>query len=489
MLNIRTDMVKYTYHMWYFMGCKPDQWAKNWIEKKRLEDPETVKGWTIEKRSDSHYVKWGTTYWDKGSKKYRKVSKHIGTLNPNGTITYAEPMTTSVPRDVKDHGNAFVLEKASERIVDPLRTAFPDNWKELLALAYLRLLDCPRLNHAADAWRLIDDTRGLSPRMSPERLSDALNAAGGAFGSREEFFSSIDGGERHLIVDMSVVFSRSKGALMLRKGYNRYRFQGTQFNLAAVCGAVSGKPTRLSMVCGNVKENSITGMLKEFNIAENSVLILDRGYCGRGILNEVIGNNCDFVVAAKRNNAAYSTANENTKRFTWEGRAIDSWAGECWGYHAYRFEDAFLRADERYDKYKAEEEKGIEPKGLEKAGNVLLISSLDADPKDIYRLYKLRCAVENFFDTAKNGLHGDSTYMRTDTHIMGYNFVTFLAFCIWYDIRSKLEAAGLEHRYTPANVLRKFAAVKMYYLSNGPKISDVPKDVRELGAKIGIELG
>jgi len=483
-----TDMFKYTYHIWYSMGCTPDLWAKNWIEKKRIEDPEKVKGWTIEKRGGSHYIKWGSTYWDKDTKKYRKISKHIGTLNPNGTVTYAEPVSASIPNDVKDHGNAYVLEKASERIVGPLKEAFPDIWKELLALAQLRLLDCPRLNHAGDVWRLIDDTRGLSPRMSPEILSDVLNAAGRSVGQREEFFSAMDDDERCLIIDMSAVFSRSEGAFMLRKGYNRYRFQGTQFNLVAVCGASSGIPKRLGMVCGNVKENSFKGMLREFGIAGNSILVIDRGYCGKAILNEIIKAGHDFVVAAKRNNAAYETVNENRKRFTWGGRAIDCWTGKCWGYYAYRFEDASLKADELYDKYKAEEEKGIEPKELDKTGNILLISSLDLPPKDVYRMYKLRCAVENFFDTAKNGLYGDSTYMRTDTHIMGYNFVTFLAFCIWHDIHLRLEAAGLEHRYSPANVLRKFAAVKMYYMSDGPKMSAVPKDVRELGTEIGIEL-
>jgi hypothetical protein len=485
---ILSNMFKYTYLIWYIMGCTPDRWAKDWIERKRLEDPDKVKGWTIEKHGVSHYIKWGTTYWDKDEKKYRKLSKHIGTLNPNGTVTYAEPAATAVPRDVKDHGNAYVLEKASERIAGPLKAAFPGIWKELLALAELRLLCCPRLNHAGDAWRLIDDTRGLSPRMSPEILSDALCAAGGAFGSREEFFSAIDGGERHLAVDMSAVFSKSEGAFMLRKGYNRFRLQGTQFSLAAICG-ISGTPVRLSMVCGSVKENSITGMLKEFGIAGNSILILDRGYCGKKNLSEITEAGHGFVVAAKRNSTAYGAVADEGGRFTWEGRAIDCWTGMCWGYRAYRFEDASLRADERYDMYRAEEEKGIEPKGLGRAGNILIISSLDAAPKEIYRLYKLRCAVENFFDTAKNGLHGDSTYMRTDAHIAGYNFVTFLAFCMWHDIRSRLEAAGLEHRYTPANVLRKFAAVKMCYMPGGPRMSDVPKDVRDLGKKIGIELG
>ena len=39
--------------------------------------------------------------------------------------------------------------------------------------------------------------------------------------------------------------------------------------------------------------------------------------------------------------------------------------------------------------------------------------------------------IENFFDTSKNDLGGGATYLRSDLHVIGYNFVTFLAFTIW----------------------------------------------------------
>ena len=78
------------------MGCRPDPWAKEWIERRRQEDPEGVRGWTVEKRGDTHYVKWGSTKWDPEAKKYRKLSKHIGTLNPDGTVT---PAKTRGPGD------------------------------------------------------------------------------------------------------------------------------------------------------------------------------------------------------------------------------------------------------------------------------------------------------------------------------------------------------------------------------------------------------
>lgn len=71
------------------MSCKPDSWAREWIEMQRLNDPEAVRGWTIEKRGNTHYIIWGSTVWDKEEHRYRKRSRYIGILNSNGTIAYA----------------------------------------------------------------------------------------------------------------------------------------------------------------------------------------------------------------------------------------------------------------------------------------------------------------------------------------------------------------------------------------------------------------
>lgn len=477
------------------MGCEPDPWAKQWLAEKRRTEPEKVKGWTIEKRGDTHYVKWGSTEWDKEAKKYRKKSKYIGILNPNGTVT--EPRRREQPQDsgavletmdVKDFGDAVVLESASERIFGPLKECFPTMYRELLAMAELRLLGNPRLNHAADSWRLLDDTRGLRPRMSDEVLSDVLLAAGTAHQAQERFFSMLDEGEKHMAVDLSVIFSKSKGMRMLRKGYNRFALESTQFNLSAICNMVTGRPCRLCMVCGNVKENSVLGMLDEMCIEEHTVLVMDRGYANKNILKTLKDAGHDFVVAMKRNSKAYEGISTDEGHFIFEGRALNYGRGKFWGYNAYRFEDLSMRSSEIYDKYKAEEDKGREVNNLDRAGNIMILSTINMDPKEIYRLYKGRNAIENFFDTCKNDLDGDATYLQTDFHVMGYNFVTFLAFCIWWEIRFRLEEANLDSRFTPRDILRSFAAVKRCYTLRGPMTTKVPKDVATLCTKLGYEI-
>ena len=71
---------------------------------------------------------------------------------------------------------------------------------------------------------------------------------------------------------------------------------------------------------------------------------------------------------------------------------------------------------------------------------------------------------------------------------MGYNFVTFLSFRIWSEIRSWLEMNDLDSRFTPYDQLRKFAAVKVCYTRKGPIIPSRPKDVRYLATKLGITI-
>lgn len=477
----------------------PDKWAKDWLDAKRRESPEEVKGWTVEKRGDTHYIRWGSTKWDKDAKKYRKVTKHIGRLNPNGTVTLArkqekgsentESVSVRPSMDVKEYGNACILRDASEDIIGALKECFPDTYAELIAMAELRLLGNPRLNHASDSWRLVDDIRGLNPRLSGEVLSHVLESTGAAHQAQESFYKRIsDPNEHHEAVDLSVVFSRSEGMKMLRRGYNRLKLSSTQFNLNVICDVKTGKPRRLCMVCGNVKENSVKTMLKEFGIEDPMVLILDRGYCSKNVLNEIVSAGHDFVVALKRNSGSYNEVKTDHGHFIYENRPINYGAGRYRGHFAYRFEDLSMRSEEIYDKYKAEEEKGREIRDLDRAGNIMVLSSMNIDPREIYRMYKDRCSIENFFDTSKNNLGGDTTYLRSDLHVMGYNFVTFLAFSIWWNIRFRLKESGLDTHYTPTDLIRSFAAVKIIYTLSGPVVTDVPKDVRTLSERTGFSL-
>ena len=114
-----------------------------------------------------------------------------------------------------------------------------------------------------------------------------------------------------------------------------------------------------------------------------------------------------------------------------------------------------------------------------------MVSSREMDPRDVYRMYKTRCEIENFFDTAKNVLSADRTFMRDDAHVMGHMFVTFVASVIRHELVRLIDEADLASSYSPEDVLDVYATMKV--LTGDMEIRQVvPKDVRDLDARLGL---
>jgi hypothetical protein len=469
------------------MGCEPDLWAKEWLAEQRKNGST---GLTVEKKGSVHYLKWATTEWDPGSKKRRKVSEYRGVLSPDGTVT---PPTPRMPRvtvvDVLDEGRPKLMAKAAEGLIGPLKTAFPDIYGELLALAFCRCVGRGPINKFARTWSSFDDVLGLRPKRNPGTLAKVLELAGGSEHRRNMFFNGLPKHGSVMAVDMSVCFSRSEGAFIVKKGYNRFRMTATQFNLALICDTERGMPEAMRTVAGNIREGSVKGMLEEFDIKEGTVLVMDRGYFSKDIMDAVTDNDNEFVIAARRNCTAYDTVStEWTGMFRWSDRAVMASKGTWNGFRAYRFEDQSLKNDELWDAMKARDEKGIEPKCPAKAGHLILISSLDTDPEDIYRMYKYRDMIEKCFDTAKNVLDADRTYMHDDLRIMGHNLVTFISLYITMRIYGWLEDAGLLTRHSVSDVLDIYGSVRSIRTDMGDLPYDIGADVRRLDRALGVDL-
>jgi len=468
------------------MGCQPDQWAREWLEEQRAKGK---KGLTVEKKGSVHYLKWATTVWNKNEKKRNKVSEYLGVLNPDGTVTEPRPLRPKGEvSDVRDSGNAKVLALAAAPFIDHLRFCFPRDHPEIVELAFTRCLGKGELKRAGKCWKGLDDVLGLRPNTDPGSLSETLERIGRSRAAQDMFFERISSDEGTAAIDMSVMFSRSKGAFLVKKGYNRFRSSCTQFNILLACGMKSGRPQFIKTLAGNIKENSFENVILEFSIASNTVLVMDRAYCSKDIMDKVTGLGMDFVVAAKRNSSAYGHVRTGEGMFVWNKCAVSYGHAEYDGMYAYRFENLSCRNDELADALTASERSGKEVRNVDRAGNLILFSSREMEPKDAYRLYKLRCSVEQCFDTAKNVLSADRTYMHSDERIMGHCFVTFVALCIWTEISIMIDAAGLSSVFTVTDVLDTYASMKKITI-NGEDLEQTPgKDVRDLDEKLGLNL-
>ena len=65
------------------MSTEPEQWAKDWLAEQRSQGRT---GLTVERRGNSHIVRWATTWWDSVAKKRHKESVYCGVLSEDGTI-------------------------------------------------------------------------------------------------------------------------------------------------------------------------------------------------------------------------------------------------------------------------------------------------------------------------------------------------------------------------------------------------------------------
>lgn len=103
-------------------------------------------------------------------------------------------------------------------------------------------------------------------------------------------------------------------------------------------------------------------------------------------------------------------------------------------------------------------------------------------------MYKQRGHVETQFDTYKNVLHADRMYLQDDESVFGHLFTSFLALYGYCMLENALKKAGLLQRFSPADILEGFS--KVYVFTDGTQevISEIPRKVAELDAKVGLDV-
>ena len=106
------------------------------------------------------------------------------------------------------------------------------------------------------------------------------------------------------------------------------------------------------------------------------------------------------------------------------------------------------------------------------AGVICLVSDMDKDGIDMFDMYKGREDVELAFDTTKNRLESDKTYLRSDEAVRGYFLATFLA---------SLREKGLTNKISAEEVLFELSKVtKIVEKSGREYFAKIPKRARRM---------
>lgn len=482
-----------------------EAWVNEWLTMMRDSGR---KGISVEKRGETYQLRWQTTRWDKGKGKRVKIGNYIGTLEFPGNVVLAkgldvmsldprareafglpEPVyTRPVLCDQRISGGMRLIAHVCMPTFEKLRGSFDSPIADdLWMLAMARLHDQGRLVRAGRWFGTVDNVFGLNCHRDPDMLSESLRKAGMSMLAQKTFYESLVEPGMRMAADMTVIFSRSRGTFLVKKGYNRFKLSCGQFNVVVVCSLDSMLPVAMKTVAGNVKEGSLKGVMKEFDLGKDVVLVMDRGYDMEELRDVIDDSGRFFVIPVDRSSSLYSSVFAEEGAFVYGGNTIRYGHGDGFGYNAYRYENISMRNSELSEA--VEDAGGILLGPLpQKAGNLILVTNLKATAKDVYRLFKCRGSVEQVFDTGKTLLNMDGTYMHDSFHVQGFNFVTFLTLRIRTELHNLLTASDLDPKMTVEDVLFIYSNATVSKTSKGEIIEYIPSDIRTLDQRLGLNL-
>ena len=220
--------------------------------------------------------------------------------------------------------------------------------------------------------------------------------------------------------------------------------------------------------------------------------MLDRGFFSDDVVEFLDDKNISYILPTRRNSHFYDTRIHLNGHFYYHDRLIRCGKRECGNFFLYLFEDQELMLEERKTLYKKLDENRIDKKELtarmKKAGKILILSDMDVEGHEIYELYKKRETVEKMFDTYKTVLNADKIYLQDDESVFGHVFISFLSLYIHCKLEQLLKKAGLNRKLTPIDLLFKYGKVYHVDLGEHSMISEVPKKVRDLEERLGLNI-
>lgn len=479
------------------------------------------KGTQIIKIRGNYYLYKISSRWDPKKKRAVKVTEeYLGKITREGLVPPKHKRVEKMYEQIsaKEFGAAHFLQAISQDVIDGLKKVYPYEWKELFLLSAFRLTEKSPLKHIGfyyDNSYLSEAIGGV--RTSQKFLGPFLRGIGSRREAMKRFMRGFVIGTRYAIVDLTNIFSYSKGVVSAMLGHNKDDIYIPQVNLILVYSLDKLQPVYFRQVSGSVRDVSTVVRTANELAAENLVLIGDKGFHSDDNVDELRKNEIDYVLALRRNS-----------RHIDYGRIIDGSRKKFEGYFLYNKRHVWFYAEKINDSestityldgtLKAEEEnslairiKQLENKSEEKElseseqkqlteyktrlygrsyrnGTLSVRTNLKESAEQVYQIMKSRVNVEQAFDTFKNVLEADRSYMRDDRQLEGWLFVNFIAMQLYYKIYALLMERKMLNSHSPMDVIIHLKRVYKLKVGDKWRLAEIPKRSRKIIKKLGIDI-
>jgi transposase len=274
----------------------------------------------IQKIRGVDYVYEDFPYWDKKVKQTRHKREYIGKLGANGEfIPNKKYLARKKQEQEAEKGAASTTIKLANRcyygatylldsvgaitgVESDLRICFPNDYKQIMSLAYYLVLESNSPMYRFPRWSY-DHNHPYGGAILSQRVSELIGTISEA--AKMEFFrrQSMRRLEKeYLAYDTTSVSSMSEYIKAVRYGKNKDGDPLPQVNLALVFGEESGLPVYYRKLPGNIMDvTTVNKLLRDvkFLDIQKLKLVMDRGFYSAANINALYRNHYKFLIATK----------------------------------------------------------------------------------------------------------------------------------------------------------------------------------------------
>ena len=434
-----------------------------------------------------YYLHRSTSIWDKNEKKTKKVTEYLGAITLGGVFIpkKSRQRLYETSREIFEYGNcalAYNFIQDSEKILKTLTV----DYREVIAASIVKVIDPKPLRLLASRWEKFYLSKKMNAHLSPKKISAVLSELGRSVTPWRELFFNLTKDDDLILYDLTAVFTHSEKLILAEKSYNAHYSPLNQMGVAMAFSTRDTLPVGLELYCGSIKDISTIYEFRAKYPISNIGFIFDRGFSSYKLLVELKEDEIHYIVPLRKDSKYIDLRWMRWKKpFEYRKRWIRWGRKTCDLGYLYFFEDPQIKADEEIGLLKKVEKNELSMSEYEEsrktAGVISIITDLDRDGMEIYDQYKGREDVELAFDTMKNHLDSDKTYLQSMETVRGYFLITFLSLRIYFKVLRRLREKKLTHKISVEEVFLELSKVFMLIETGGKEYySRIPKRARKM---------
>lgn len=494
----------------------------------------------VKSKNGTIYVYESENYWDKEKKQSRSKRICVGKRDADGNIIYSKRLVHPAPERKKQGpvptteakrlfcGATDLFDSIGDKlgIKADLKTCFPEQYKQILSLAYYLILEDRNPMSRFPKWERTH-AHPFGKDIPSQRSSELFSSI--TEEEKTQFFR-LQGKRRtdneFWAYDTTSISSHSTALKQVRYGNNKDHEHLPQINLALLFGEESNLPFYYRKLAGNISDvKTVKNLLADMNqLGFSKVkLVMDRGFYSEENINSLYQNHLKFILAAKvslvyvqkeldkvrdtmRTRSNYNSNYQlysHTTTIDWDYSQDRPYKKDTLQdkkrmyLHIYYNSEKAIEKESNFNalldqleaelvsgKKKSEHEKqyakyfkvhttpvrGIQvtakQEAIDKAekdyGFFVLVSNEIKDPIRALEIYRNKDVVEKAFGNLKERLNLRRTSVSSDSALEGKLFVQFIALIYMSYIKKQMQTQNMFKTYTVQEVLDELDVIECF---------------------------